>query len=914
MTQNNQKNSLLIPSQLPEFIRDDPAYTNFVLFLQAYYEWLEETNNVTDRTKNILNYKDIDQTTTEFIDYFQNEFLSYFPKDILADKKKTIKLAKELYQSKGTPASYKFLFRVLYNSDVDFFYTKDVVLRASAGKWYVPISLKLASSDLNFIKTKNLVVTGQTSKSLATIENAVYVNGQIEIFISNIERQFASGELVDIRYANNQPVYFLDGGQVSSDTDGAETLTAKILGQISQININPNYRGLYYKPGDPVILDGGLNSPTGHGATAEVGDITFGSIQQVNVNDGGYGYTLNPNTVINITNAPGAILTVAGLNPDPAKTANATFIPTDYIGLKRNITIGNTQYNFANNVLANANSTLANTFLFTSFSTYPISSVLVQNGGGGITLQPTISAESTYSTEDNLSRVNLSNLGILGPIQIANSGIGYVQNDIIKFSGGNGFGANARVKTVAANGAITSVEYIYDTTDPIHHYPLGGMGYKSGSLPSLSIISANNDAYGASLFVPGILGAGASLSTSVDRVGSIKTIKIKDFGQDYIATPNVSLQVQDILVYGITPSLVPDKGDIVYQGTSFQDSTYTATVNNAVLVTRFNNPLQSIYNLRVFNYTTQPNPSLAFNIDSKGITFNVSTQTPNVTNYGDGTAQATVKFLNGLTIGQGQYLDTSGQPSSFDVLESEVYNNYTYEITLEKEIAKYKTTLLNLVHPSGMQVLGRYAMKSNVDFVYALADGGDFLQGQNLKDYTGVDTSTATIVTDFVNYGNNIVQFDNLNDVDISTFIYPNSSITMTTANGFIVQSDVLSVDGSANTIILKDGAWLTFANVAEVSADAGSNTINITSLTGTYDIINYGNYSDYNYPLKDIVFAGDTILVNNMIQTVSSVDYTSNNGIIYLNGNLPYAASGNLTVNRTFVTNDVQILESIGY
>jgi hypothetical protein len=440
------------------------------------------------------------------------------------------------------------------------------------------------------------------------------------------------------------------------------------------------------------------------------------------------------------------------------------------------------------------------------------------------------------------------------------------------------------------------------------------MGYKSDSLPSVSIISANNDAYGASLFVPGILGSGASLSTSVDRVGSIKTIKIKDAGQDYISTPNVSLQVQDILVYGISPSLVPDKGDIVYQGTSFQDSTYTATVNNAVLVTRFNDPLLSIYNLRVFNYTTQPNPTLSLNIDSKEITFNVSTQIHNITNYGDGTAQATVKFLNGLTIGQGQYLDTSGQPSSFDVLESEIYNNYTYEITLEKEIARYRNTLLNLVHPSGMQVLGRYAMKSNANFNYVLADGGDFLQGQNLKNYTGVDTSIATMVTDFVNYGNNIVQFDNLNDVDISTFIYPNSSITMTTANGFIVQSDVISVDGIANTITLKDNFWLTFANVSYITANAGSNVINITSMTGSYDIVNNGNYSDYNYPLKDIIFAGDTILVNNMIQTVSSVDYTSNNGIIYLNGNLPYAANGNLTVNRTFVTNDVQIFESIGY
>ena len=56
MIDSSQKTSLLIPSQLPGFIRDDPAYENFVLFLQAYYEWMEQNNNVTDRSKNLLNY------------------------------------------------------------------------------------------------------------------------------------------------------------------------------------------------------------------------------------------------------------------------------------------------------------------------------------------------------------------------------------------------------------------------------------------------------------------------------------------------------------------------------------------------------------------------------------------------------------------------------------------------------------------------------------------------------------------------------------------------------------------------------------------------------------------------------------------------------------------------------------------
>ena len=67
----NNKTSLLVTSQLPEFVRDNPDYANFHLFLEAYYEWMEQNGQVTERTKNVLNYKDIDNTTSEFIDYFK---------------------------------------------------------------------------------------------------------------------------------------------------------------------------------------------------------------------------------------------------------------------------------------------------------------------------------------------------------------------------------------------------------------------------------------------------------------------------------------------------------------------------------------------------------------------------------------------------------------------------------------------------------------------------------------------------------------------------------------------------------------------------------------------------------------------------------------------------------------------------
>jgi hypothetical protein len=91
------------------------------------------------------------------------------------------------------------------------------------------------------------------------------------------------------------------------------------------------------------------------------------------------------------------------------------------------------------------------------------------------------------------------------------------------------------------------------------------------------------------------------------------------------------------------------------------------------------------------------------------------------------------------------------------------------------------------------------------------------------------------------------------------------------------------------------------------VTANSGTNIINITSLTNSYDIINNGVYSNTAYPLKDIVYAGDYVLVaNNTEKQVQSVNYTS--GIIYLNGNLSSPANSLMSVRRTISTNIVRI------
>ena len=706
MISNGQKTSLLIPSQLPGFIRENPDYNNFVSFVQAYYEWMETNGQILDRAQNLLNYKDIDSTTNDFIDYFINDFLQYFPQDALISKSSAVKVARQLYQSKGTPASYQFLFRILYNSDFDLFYTKDAVLRASDGKWYVAKSLKLATLDKRFLSINNYRLFGETTKSIATVENSVVAGTKTEVFISNIERLFQSGEYVRVVDNANQDVLF-----------SGHPLRAKIVGQISQITIDPNNRGLLYQAGDPVIVYGGLESANGHGATAVVGTTTSGSILNINVTNEGYGYSDSPNTILNITNAPGAIAIVGSLDPRANSVANVAYVPLDSIAPHQYIRLDSLDYQFANVANANTDTVMANAFSFLNMQLFPISSVLLQNGGGNIKKPPVVTAESRY-LDLNGDYASFEALGILAPIQITNGGTGYEVGDTIVFTGGTGYDAQAAVTNVAANGMIRTIKYTSDGFSP-----LGGMGYSPTSLPVVSVNSANVLASNASIFVPSILGEGATFSVVTDRTGAISTINILDNGEDYTSKPNVSLKVQDIVVSNVSISDVPSFGDTVYQGVSLDLATYSATVNNVTLLTPNGDPALSLYNLRVFEYSSLPDPTKDLKINNKNINlvmantaYTADYNSNGIRIYGDGRAKANASFLNGLVLSQGQYLNKQGQPSSYDVLQSSIYNNFTYQITVEKEIAKYRDILLNILHPSGMKVLGRYSLRSNASF------------------------------------------------------------------------------------------------------------------------------------------------------------------------------------------------------
>lgn len=163
-TRITEKLSTLVASQLPEFIQSD--FTTFKTFLEAYYEFLEQDQNAQELLQNSRSYSDIDRTIDSFIEYFLKQYSNDIPRDVLYNKKALVKNIQDLYVNRGNEKSYKLLFRILFNKDVEVFYPSTQVLKASDGKWIQRSSffMRALVGNGSTVVNNNVIVESSTSK------------------------------------------------------------------------------------------------------------------------------------------------------------------------------------------------------------------------------------------------------------------------------------------------------------------------------------------------------------------------------------------------------------------------------------------------------------------------------------------------------------------------------------------------------------------------------------------------------------------------------------------------------------------------------------------------------------------------------------------------------------------------------
>ena len=386
-----------------------------------------------------------------------------------------------------------------------------------------------------------------------------------------------------------------------------------------------------------------------------------------------------------------------------------------------------------------------------------------------------------------------------------------------------------------------------------------------------------------------------------------------------------------MVVTNVSPANIIKNGDLIYQGSNVNSAVFRAYVDSITLLESDAIQANSKYVLRVYNYTSNTKTNLQLKSTDRALGANLFLDLANnyttqnvdsgefiyqngIRTYGNGAAVATARFLNGLIIGTGQYLNDDGFPSSNQILENEDYNNFTYNLVVQKSFDAYKEVLYKLLHPSGTKVIPINALKSEetIDIHKESYQSNT----HTLGFYTGDPGSNAAMYSTFENTSNNIIKFDALVGSNIATIALPGSLVSLIYGYGPNVFSEIISVNHVSNTAVIRDNVYLSFANVATANVLTSNNRINIRSVTDQYDVINNGEYSNTANKMRDIVFIGDRIRVVNGASTfhgtVTYVEYSNN--VIFANTTIPFSSnSANISIGRTLVTSNVEFYNSLG-
>lgn len=893
--------SNLIDSLIPDFITED--HPKFVAFLKAYYEWLDNSRGgqVGYFIEKSQFNRDVDQSISEFITYFKKEYLPFFPEHVLVDERKLIKFAREFYQKKGTEDSFKFLFRVLFDKDIELFYPKQDILRTSDGKWKLPQSIRLSISTANENFDVSLLdkrkASGRESKAIARIEKAystVEKNTNIpiiELFVTNVDKLFQNGEIIDITYI---------------DANGVEqTFSERLIGSISAIILDQNRKGTGYRgierdistglityTGDPVVIFGGLNDSAGAiKASANVTEVTQGSIDSVSLIHGGYGFRTYDNTYIDVVTTDGREANLRVISVD-SSNSNVVYVNSDYVGLFANVILNSGSYGFTNTASGTLATQLINAFSFDPISVSPIRVVQLYNGGLGFTTKPLLDAISTYDTDRTAGGspyvVLRQGIEIVSSTQETLTFSSSFSSDNYAYVGNRIFFGNEIRKIVDYNGStkvvtlnrpfissllsgadllldlrpdlkdlgilaaieIDSVGSNYSNTDTVMF--VGGTGYGASanivvnslgeiqrvnlldrgagffSAPTVTVTSGTGSGAMLSAYV---YGDGETISPITGKIGQIKSITLNNRGFDYISKPYVSLKIADILTSSYPDGVTVSAGDVVYQGANVNSTTYVATVDSF-------NPVTGM--IRVFDYSG--NINLGSNVKVANTTTSTEFQATvgSVRQYpsNGAIAKAEAEFLNGLIKYKGYFLNTDGFLSADKKLQGpRKYHNFSYVVAIEQELSSYEKVVKAILHPAGTSMFGLNYV-SNKEFLDPQASI-EFKKSANNNGFVSIDAFSNIVVG-----SSGAIFTGNVSVNDILVIEPSNQYRTRVLEVDAIGEITTLNV--STNTTQLFDGRLRVTTGNANVVVSMNTSPVGslilandkITLNTGTYGVV----------------------------------------------------------------------------
>jgi hypothetical protein len=680
--------SNFISSQFPQFYNEDGE--TFVLFMKAYYEWLEASGNPVYQARRLYDYRDIDNTLESFLEYFQKKYLYGIPFNVIANKRFLLKRILDVYRSKGTIQCYRLLFKLLYNEDIEIYLPGRDVLRISDGTWNEPRYLEISANELTSSYIGKTIV-GISSGVTAIVESFVeesYNTSKINIlYISNIlpkNGQFVVGEKIT---------------ELGFQTDTESVTNAPtILGSLDKISVFNGGQG--YNLGDVIkivyrdVSNGDVISYGVDGILKVTKLSTGGGSLNVNLLNGGFGFTTNAETFLykSTANGQGASFEIGSIINTQTLQYNTDLI-CDYMYLQ----IDAATYGFPANASANELSTLQESL---SYSSQVFGTIFSLND---------VETGNNYDTEANVfvRSVQLGKplTGTLSYNTTSNTVTGvstvfddvFANDDVIALKANSSLSSTlefAVIKDVSNSTQIVlygppsinstaSAEYFAAPTILPSQYAI----YEPPMVRGDGTINGENEV----ILAPPNLGNNiVSEAISINSgKGYVEGEEIKAYLHSSISN-NIS-----ILNGGINYS----NGELIYFAGGEPGSSangYVSTDGNGTVISTTLTNAGS-------GYRTIPN-LIVYSANGSGAQLTAVLQEFNTSSSITGKVQKA-----GLGKGRGYWSTTRGFLNSDKYIQdSYYYQDYSYEIKVSKTLDKYKDIIYNTFHNTGSELFGQF--------------------------------------------------------------------------------------------------------------------------------------------------------------------------------------------------------------
>lgn len=700
-----------------------------------------------------------------------DNFIKYIPSGILADKNLILKHAKEFYRSRGSEASVKFLIRALFGKEAEFYYPKRDILRASDGKWYVQKALRITDVMVSDTFIPNIEETPIFSTSPAgSLPPSGPVGSLLNVLADfSDELDGVAITFLDTKYGTWY--YSLNNGSTWTQITKVLTDQSALLlnaDASTRLYFRPvsSYRGIIYPAitfRDWIRRNGGVVNTyvdtdfNGDGTPYSSAKYSASIIvNQINEDDTLITRSLSTN--FKKRTVRGSLSKAAAIVEDINTYYNKGELVTELKISNPIKTFLSDEYIYTTFEQDGIEKTI-----YARIFGGQIIDVDILNGGTGYeqdTIIPLIRTSNTGSgarlvisrvTRGSIKNIFTGTGNILTVPDVG--GVGYQASDPIYVSGGGGTGAIASVQDTWLDVYHPNTYMMVGSTiDTVAGVALVDYGYEPSVYGNLNI--ANTETV-----------ANTAISNAVNYwefagAGPIRFVQVDEEGQDYISVPSFLPQANTyVKSLGILGKLkvvnggrgyVP--GDTITFTNPLKANSYgfgalaNVTVTNATGAIinvafkempghivggsgydQFNLPTAKVNSSNVnatgavilvestlgyggtFSYRTEEQGIIRqIKIIAEGTAY-TSPPTLDLTGLGDGTAQVTCTVVTGIYNYPGRYINDDGFVSAQNFLQDrDYYQNFSYEVIVDKPINTYRSTLKNLTHPAGMKMFGRY--------------------------------------------------------------------------------------------------------------------------------------------------------------------------------------------------------------